>query len=797
MNDRKSPTPLTGLKSVRLFSLAMLILLILAFASAFADSEVPIYFDIPAGPLSQSLQQFATQADRELVYTASEINAHQAAAVVGTHTPHQALLYLLAQSDLSFSETESGVIMIRAESDTGSGSAPPRTPPRDGHDHLDESGDMVAASPAVMVDTIVVTARKREELASRVPAALSVFSGAQIEETGAREIGDFIQAAPSVSFVADGGFQQLSIRGIGTSLGGNANSFYLDEVPFTGVSVPWNPNVQPFDLDRVEVLRGPQGTLFGEGSVGGTVRILTNAPDTGQFGAKAETFFSDTEGGATGWGARAMINLPLAEDFAALRVVGIEERRGGWLESLAGNKNFNNDDISTYRARLRLTPGTAWTIDLGAWKYSQDLDGNSRALDSGQGTSSDPISQGYEQRSATVAYDLGWGSLSYAFGRNNLDNQVLAVIPGLGQLNANIDIRVETHELLLNASRGSWALTAGLYWSEADRNDGVRLLGGPLPLDVASNYLSKSNAIFAEAEYAFAERWRLALGIRRYQEDLDVAEVGLGFLGPIDVAYGDSFDSINPRVVLSFEPTPERLIYASASKGFRGGQAQPAAAVQLAGLLGLDLPETLSADSIWSYELGAKALLLDNRLFLEGAIFYSDWSDPAVRFDLAGTGFNGLISAQGVETKGFEFSGLYQLSPVWALRGGFSYLDPRFKSAVAGSPIAAGDRPEQTSKVSWNAALSYDAPVFGDFNLVSRLGAQYFSKRENTAFASNLPGDNVTLLDARVGLRSARVGVFAFINNLSNTFDALEARAENGAARPRPRTIGVELAVYF
>jgi len=792
-NDNPALATRTAFNCV--IAMALVIVLALSFTTALANSNQGIDFDIPAGTLSQSLQHFAAQADRELVYAPGELDDHLAVAVVGPYTAHQALSTLLSQSGLSFSETESGVILIQSQSSAPPNSAP--AAPTNAASQPRPNSETTSENTAPSIDTIVVTARKREELASRVPAALSVFSGSDIEETGAREIGDFIQTAPSVSFVADGGFQQLSIRGIGTSLGGNANSYYLDEVPFTGVSVPWNPNVQPFDLERVEVLRGPQGTLFGEGSVGGTVRILTNAPDASGFGAKAETFFSDTKGGDSSWGARAMINLPLAEDFAALRVVAIEERRGGWLESLAGSKNFNNDDISTYRARLRLTPSASWTIDLAAWKYDQDLDGNSRALDSGQGTSSDPISQGYEQFSASAAYDMGWGTLSYAFGRNDLDNQVLAAIPGLGQLDANIGIRVATHELLLNAVQGSWTYTAGLYWRDADRNDGVRLLGGPLPLDVASNYRSKSNAIFAEAEYSFAERWRLAVGLRRYREDLDVAEAGFGFQGPIDVAYGDSFDSINPRVVLSFEPTPERLIYGSVSKGFRGGQAQPAAAVQLAGLFGLALPETLGADSIWSYELGAKASLLDGRLFVEGAVFYSDWSDPAVRFDLAGTGFNGLIGAEGVETKGIEFSGLYRLSSAWTLRGGFSYLDPEFKSAIVGSPIAAGDRPEQTSKVSWNAALSYDAPAFGEFNLFSRLGAQFFSKRENTAFASNLPGDNVTLLDARVGLRSSRLGLFAFINNLSNTFDALEARADNGAARARPRTLGVELAVYF
>lgn len=646
------------------------------------------------------------------------------------------------------------------------------------------------------IEEIIVTARKREEVASDVPAALTVFSDEAIRETGAREISDFIEAAPSVSMVNNGALQQLSIRGVSTSLGGNANGYYLDNVPFTGVSVPWNPNVQPFDVERVEVLRGPQGTLFGEGSMGGTVRILTRAPGLDGFSGRFEAVASDTEDGDGSTGGRAMVNIPIAKDVAAVRLVALREDRGGWLQGLGGEQDYNDDEITTYRGRLRIVPTSNLTLDFGAWKYDQDVSGTNESFDNGLGAGRQPLSQGYEQYSASGALDTGWGEIRYSFGQNDLTNTLLTNLPGLGTLNSDIDILVRTHELLASGEAGPVSWTAGYYYRLADRDDGLVLAGGPLPLALADNYESEAQAVFAEGEYSFNAHWRLALGVRVFEEDLEVRENGVGFTGPVDVAFGDSFDSVNPRIILTFEPNDDHLFYASAAKGFRGGQAQPAAAVQLAGLLGLPLPATLPPDSIWTYELGSKLRLMNGRVFVESALFYSEWTDPTVRFVLV-PGVNGLATAEGIETRGFELAGTYRFTDHLTFRGGASFLDSEFTSSVPGSSIVAGDPPEQTSDVTWNASLTYDAPVFGDFDLFGRVGAQFTSAREFTIDPTFLPGDDVTLVDARLGVENGRFGVFLFGDNLTDDNGALSARTTLGAVRARPQTIGIELTASF
>ncbi|MFD2137132.1 TonB-dependent receptor plug domain-containing protein [Novosphingobium resinovorum] len=151
---------------------------------------------------------------------------------------------------------------------------------------------------------IIVTARKREERAVDVPIAVTAVSGAALEKRGAANLADFLQEAPGVG-IYDGGSAlgtKITIRGISTSLGANENGYYLDDLPFTGVTVPLSPDVRAWDLDRVEILRGPQGTLFGEGSMGGTVRILTRGADLDQWEAKGLGMVSDTRGGGTNGG---------------------------------------------------------------------------------------------------------------------------------------------------------------------------------------------------------------------------------------------------------------------------------------------------------------------------------------------------------------------------------------------------------------------------------------------------------------------------------------------------------------
>ena len=654
-----------------------------------------------------------------------------------------------------------------------------------------------AGTTAEADDVITVTARKREESLSDTPIAISAFSGDDLADMGAMEIYDFIQQAPGVSMSSDGAFQQLAIRGIGTSLGGNANGYYLDNVPFTGVSVPWNPNVQPFDVNRVEVLRGPQGTLFGEGSMGGTIRIITNAPDTTIYEGRMELWGMATEGGSMSDGMRGMVNIPLVEDFAALRIVGISEHRAGWVDTDSAN-NVNDIDVDTYRARLRVTPTDRLTIDIAGWFNDQETGATSSSTADGFASSLSSNHDNYDQYSFSAEYDGDLFDVQYAFGTNDFLRSAAIDYGASGVYSYSIGMDIQTHELVFNGDLGEdFVWTAGYYYRDAERTD--RLNWPESGIDSVGLTQSTAQAVFAEGEYSFTPQWRLAAGLRYFVEDLSVDESGSGTSGPIDYENDDSFDGVSPRVILTYEPTESAMYYASAARGFRGGQNQPAVSAQIAELQGLDLPTTLSPDSIWTYELCGKLSLLDDRLYLEGAVYHSEWTDPAQRFQLTDA-LNGLMAVEGIDVSGIEIVATYNVTENLTFDTSVSLVDAAYTADIEGSNISEGDTPENVSDVTASASLSYIQPgFFRAYDLFGRLGVSYTSDRGNPAYDTYTNGDALTLVDGRIGLEGERYGIFLFADNMTNEDGAISyvSLTTGQASRYRPRSIGVELRGTF
>src|SRR5690606_3623918 len=165
---------------------------------------------------------------------------------------------------------------------------------------------------ATTLGAVTVTARKRDERQLDVPIAMAAVTGEDIRERGLLNVTDVLNITPGAASIDGGGsFTQVQIRGVSSSLGGNDNGYYIADTPFTGVTVPWYPDTRSFDIDRVEVLKGPQGTLFGEGSMGGTVRVITNKPQFNEFRAGLEIDASTVDKGGDGHGAKAYVNVPL------------------------------------------------------------------------------------------------------------------------------------------------------------------------------------------------------------------------------------------------------------------------------------------------------------------------------------------------------------------------------------------------------------------------------------------------------------------------------------------------------
>ncbi|HKP79644.1 MAG TPA: TonB-dependent receptor [Phenylobacterium sp.] len=653
-----------------------------------------------------------------------------------------------------------------------------------------------------MIDELVVTARKREEKLLDVPIAVSAFSGEALEGQGVLNLGDFLQAAPGVGIYDRGdGMQRITIRGISTSLGANENGYYLDELPFTGVTVPLSPDVRAWDLERVEVLRGPQGTLFGEGSMGGTVRILTRDADLHGWTAKAEGLVSTTDGGGkANTGVKGAVNLPLVDGKLALRLAGTHEDYSGWIDDRAsGRRNLNDQDIDTFRAKLRFAPTERLTLDGSYWYYKGDFpNGGSSATDDGQLSQSLVLSNTlkYELFGLSGRYDLGPAELFYGYSHNKFALPQSGSLFG-GPLSIGIDIDVDAHELRL-ASRGEGPLqwTVGAYQRTAHRKDLFQfaLFG----IDNVDKTDSKAQAVFGEATYTLPSApVDLTAGLRYFRDELGGFEANAGVATPDP---GRTYHSWNPRFSLAWRPQPNLNIYASAAKGFRSGQLQPSVARALAGPLGISLPAALEQDSIWTYEAGAKAELFERRLSLEAAVYYSRWKDVTVRIPLGASGFNGLINSKGTETKGIEASLTARPTPALTLSAGASYADAAYTGAVPGTGITDGASVDDVAKFTANAAVDYRRPLSDETALLARVAWQHNSPRRFTSFAGYLPSDTIDRIDARLGVAFRQVTVSLFADNLTNdggatSFRTVQALASGDlditANRLRPRTIGI------
>jgi iron complex outermembrane recepter protein len=652
-----------------------------------------------------------------------------------------------------------------------------------------------------MLGTIIVTARKRDERQLDVPIAITAVTGEQIDAMGLRNVVDVINTTPGASSIdTGGGFTQVQIRGVSSSLGGNDNGYYVDETPFTGVTVPWYPDTRSFDIDRVEILKGPQGTLFGEGSMGGTVRILTRKPEFDRFGAGVELDASSVSDGGDGHGAKAYVNIPLVDDRLALRVVATSERSPGWIDNAnTGARNVNDFDITTWRAKMRFAPTDRWTIDLAYWKYELEADSNSnRAYDDMTNTSFLSSNNSWDSSSLTSTYDLDGSQIVYAFSDGNIRFPLEGELaPGLPLL-AAIDMSIRTHELRW-ASTGQRSLdwTVGYYLRKAERVDSLDVPG---VISSNSRQTNDARAVFGEVTLKLPNpAWALTTGLRYFEDKIDAMDSGAdGSVSTLDGTY----DSWNPRLSLSWKPSDDLTFYASAAKGFRSAQLQPIGSILLAEQFGIELPSVIDADTIVTYELGMKSVFAEGKVLLEGAVFHSKWDKVAVRVPITPQ-INGLANSDGTTTNGVEANLVYQPNRALALQVGGSWIDAVYSEDVPDTLLSKGTPVYNVPKTTLHASASYGWDVGERLRGIVSGHANHSTARK-TSLTSGSPGDAITQVNLRIGLESpAGWGVYLYGNNLTNEDGAVTARGvteldDDGnflrhgpAERLQPRTYGV------
>lgn len=745
-----------------------------------------IAFDIPAQPLDTALILFSRQSGLPLF--SSCMDQGKVATLQGSLTPTEALQRLLAQTRCRYRfSPASGTVSVQPESAwlpslLGSKSQ--------------EAKPAVADIPTVhSLVSVTVTARKRDERQIDVPISLSAITGEQIDALGISKVADIIAMTPGASSVDNGmGFTQVQIRGVSSSLGGNDNGYYLDEIPFTGVTVPWYPEVRAWDIDRVEVLKGPQGTLFGEGSMGGTVRTLTRKPDLERGGASIETSTAGTRDGGRSWAGKAMLNLPLLKDRLGLRVAVTDESLSGWIDDAnSARKDINAQRVKTGRFKLRIAPNERWDVDLAYWRYHSNAPGGGNgALDDRRTNAFYRNSDTWRTASVATRYTFDDSALFYSFADAGLGYANDGMLNPTSRYATDIHINVRTHELRWS-SIGERTLhwTLGYYLRDADRQDRSNVGDTPPSRSAQTN---AAYAVFGEASLRLADpAWTLTAGLRYFKDDVDAISISTSRTSTLDAG----FDSWNPRISLSYKPADDSTLYASVARGFRSGQLQPITSIIQAQLQGIKLPDKLNPDSILTYEIGGKSVLGNGTLMLEGALFHSNWKNVAVRVPI-NDNFNGLLNSQGTTNFGIEANLLYTPTPAWVLQIGGSWIEASYTEDVPDTPLHKGVSVYNVPHTGITAAAAYNWYIRPRLKGVAQITALHQSRRE-TALTSGLPGDAITTVTVRLGLESlSGWSGYVFGENLTDDNGAINARNSLGIAqRIRPRTLGVTLRYSY
>jgi outer membrane receptor protein involved in Fe transport len=680
----------------------------------------------------------------------------------------------------------------------------------------------VEAAPApAALDEIVVTAQKREQRVQDVPISVSVLGGSELDKSSIQSVTDALSMVPGVvtNLTGQGGETKLTIRGVTASSplfsGPSPIGYYLDSVPFGLVRSAVEPDMNAFDLNRVEVLRGPQGTLYGASALNGVVRVLTNDADLNDFDFKARGNVSSTASGGGNWREDAAVNLPIVDGKLAARLVVGQEHDSGWINSPLQN-NINDADIKNVRFKINAQPIDDLSIKLGVTHEEANYGAPPQATDDfTASTLNQPIASRLSAYDMKLEYQVPWFSISSATSYFTYRNDgSLDVAPGADEppLTTSLNSRVFSEELNLNSKLdGPWRWSAGAFYRNAT-DSFYQTLGDLIPAPVSENDSSRSAAIFGEVGRRFMDnQLELAVGARYFHDEVGLQQLILFGQPPgTPLLRSDTpFHALTPRVVLSWFPTHDYTLYASYSQGFRSGFPQSE-------LVLVEAPDfvPVKPDKLTNYEIGAKGSLLDNRLSFETAVYYMKWNDiqQTLGISIPGSTASIVANVNGESASGMGIDFAITARPLPGLQFGINFGWNGLSedaTVLSGGQVLfpSGSRIDSSPAYTAGANASYDFP-FGASGWTGQLAAlaRYTSLQTSTSVSSGsgLPPlvlDSNTITTGRVSFAvtaPAHWRVMLYSDNVANNRGVpLASQTPYTSISQRPRTTGVQLDYHY
>jgi len=677
--------------------------------------------------------------------------------------------------------------------------------------------DEGAAQPKVL-EEVIVTAQKREQKLIEVPIAITAMTASEIESRGISSLLEAQYAVPGLTMAEFGpGQQRAQLRGISSPGGATSLAtigFYLDEMP-VNVGSATALDVRLLDIERIEVLRGPQPALYGEGSMGGTIRYVTARPDLEEFSGRVSGRWGSLTDGDNLYRGSGVLNVPIVEDVLGIRIAVAQEETGGFIDQLStGEKDVNSAKISTVRTTILWEPSDEFSFSLMALHQDQDQDFLNFAMRDRNTTAIFPSRNDdeYDIVNAVASYDFGSATLLATVGYLDRVNEMGAdssapfvinfleaafgiapgIIQGAGFISRN-EVEMTTQEIRLQSNgdeRFNYLL--GYYRRSADKltiSSFETMPAGVLPFDpFASTVLSKTEAyaVFGEVSYRVTENLEVTLGGRYYDDEQTVGT---------DKA---SFDSFNPRINIAYTLSGGDLVYFNASKGFRSGGMNQILPPPLP-----TPPANFGPEELFSYEIGTKHAFNDNRVNLELAAYYNDWKEVQAP-NPAFVPFLILTNTGNISGMGVDLSVSAMLSDHWTVGGTFGYVGMEYDTDT-GAHIK-GDKPDLTPDKTWSANLEYHSPIsaFGGTEFSARVDYQYTAGYTMT-LRDFFPLDPVAstgsraILNFRAGLDFDRFSTYLFADNIMDD-DGELAPAAASLPEPvigRPRTVGIGFNFEF
>lgn len=701
------------------------------------------------------------------------------------------------------------------------------------------------------LETVVVTAGKLNESVREIAGSVSAITGGELEDLGAQSLADYIERTPGVVFNSyQPGVSHVVMRGIATSSGNvqgqPTTGYFLNEVPLTEPG--WTivvPDVDAFDLDRVEVLRGPQGSLFGSASMGGAVNYVANVADSSGFDAAAETTISQTRNADVGYTAKAMVNLPLKQDLFAVRAVLQRRDDPGFLDNIGtGRRGANDTQIGGGRLSMVLTPGESTELTwLSLWQNTDSDDNSYRIAGLGEFERNTAIPEftdtQVEVHSLRLDQDFSFAKLTaLAAYHDKQQDWRFDFTPLRNAYNTDLDLDL-TAPLYINSGgqstgksvevrlasnpggRLDWLLGGMYFDADKDLYEQIGAQGAAAAFEQSSLFgpgsgaviapdgeifnafyshlESSESALFGEGSFHFNDAWKLTAGGRLFRNKVRNTSTQVGFStfpgAPIVTPSETKENGFNPKVSLTWQANADVMVYGLMSEGFRFGQPNTA------GLSEFPVPSGSKSDELVNYELGTRTSWADGRFLLDATLFYVDWKSIQLRLQTPDF-FNYATNGGKAYSRGIELAATWRPSDRFDWQATATWqrarLDEDLPILYVGTAPAGSQLP---GSADWTVSnvLNYrfDARNRPTLTLTHQYVGSGVSDLNSVVpgVAPNRQG-NYNLFDLRYRMSLGSTDLTLFASNLTDKRGVTRSVSEiNGIGQGlvRPRTFGVTL----